>query len=310
MLHLHSRTDVNQGKSGRHPLGDAAAALPSPRGSRRSPVFGGRCKFPLPQSRTRIGSTAQMLAIAGLHTLASPLGAHPTLRHCIAALAALQKRVGVCSSSWAAGAERSAAAAAPPVAAVPVDRLQRAISPQVCERLRRDGYAVVDNVLGEPASAALRAEVAALRGSMHKACTAVAVVEAAEACHGITPSLGVIRPRCNVAWVMVRTRARLSVHWCPVPVTSSLPPPLPAAELHTPGGGRRHRPAGEGACVGGGADAGGDAGGRGSGWEGAGRCVWEGEGGAGQRCVCGGLELMLGATQAGTVLILCSSTCK
>ncbi|PSC70828.1 coiled-coil domain-containing 94-like protein isoform A [Micractinium conductrix] len=33
------------------------------------------------------------------------------------------------------------------------------------------GSSMVDNVLGEPASAALRAEVAALRGSMHKNCT-------------------------------------------------------------------------------------------------------------------------------------------
>jgi len=43
----------------------------------------------------------------------------------------------------------------------------------VCQHLRQHGYAVIDNVLGEPTAAALRAEIAALRDTraMHKNCT-------------------------------------------------------------------------------------------------------------------------------------------
>lgn len=62
------------------------------------------------------------------------------------------------------------AAAASVGAVVPVERLQRAITPAVCEQLRRQGYAVVDNALGADTAARLREEVASVRGTkaMHK----------------------------------------------------------------------------------------------------------------------------------------------
>jgi hypothetical protein len=52
-----------------------------------------------------------------------------------------------------------------------VDRLQRAITPAVCEHLRVCGYAVVDNVFGDACAAALRDEVVALRHTMHRNAT-------------------------------------------------------------------------------------------------------------------------------------------
>jgi hypothetical protein len=81
------------------------------------------------------------------------------------------------SPAWAAGSVAAAAGGAESVAVsatgkspdrVPVERLQQAITPAVCEGLRRNGYAVVDGVFGEAAAAALRGEVAALRRHMHK----------------------------------------------------------------------------------------------------------------------------------------------
>jgi Rps23 Pro-64 3,4-dihydroxylase Tpa1-like proline 4-hydroxylase len=54
-----------------------------------------------------------------------------------------------------------------------VERLQRIITPQLCDSLRHNGFAVVDNVFGLETAAALREELAAVRGTaaMHKNCT-------------------------------------------------------------------------------------------------------------------------------------------
>lgn len=51
---------------------------------------------------------------------------------------------------------------------VPVERLQRAITPAVCDALRRQGYAVVDGALGAETAARLRQELVGLRSAMHK----------------------------------------------------------------------------------------------------------------------------------------------
>ena len=91
-------------------------------------------------------------------------------------LEAVQRALSSLAAASGGGisAAASSAAASPaggPPSSVPVDRLQQAITPQVCEHLQQHGYAVVDNVFGEQAAAALRAEVAAVRGRMHKNCT-------------------------------------------------------------------------------------------------------------------------------------------
>lgn len=136
-----------------------------------------------------------------------------------------------------------AADAMPPVAAaaaavptrVPVERLMRAINPDVCQELRDHGFAVIDNVFGAGTAAALRAEVHALKqqGHMHK-------VLLRGRGRAIRPALG----RCS----------RLSCSRY-----AALPPRWPA-ELHAPGARGQHGPAGEGAHPRGGADAAGHAG--------------------------------------------------
>lgn len=94
-------------------------------------------------------------------------------------LAALQSRSLTTSTAAGRRAEQGAAPAATAaspgtsaaISSVPVERLQRAITPNVCQRLRQRGFAIVDNVLGGTVAAALRGEVAALRRHMHKNCT-------------------------------------------------------------------------------------------------------------------------------------------
>lgn len=74
--------------------------------------------------------------------------------------------------SFAATDPPGPAAPAPTQAdALPVDRLQRAITPQVAESLAACGYAVVDGVFGGEWAGRLRGEVAALRPHMHANCT-------------------------------------------------------------------------------------------------------------------------------------------
>lgn len=101
--------------------------------------------------------------------------------------------------------EPAAAAAASPTR-VPVERLQRAITPAVCDALRRQGFAVVDNALGEAAAALLRQELAGLRSAMHKANVAAGQVvgclplrccpQAAAACRASCITLTVMEPPC------------------------------------------------------------------------------------------------------------------
>jgi hypothetical protein len=86
------------------------------------------------------------------------------------ALSSLAANSGKTTAAFAASSAAATSPAGAPVS-VPVERLQQAITPRVCEHLQRHGYAVVDNVFGEQAAAALRAEVAAVRGRMHKNCT-------------------------------------------------------------------------------------------------------------------------------------------
>ena len=109
---------------------------------------------------------------------AGPLGVLAQLEHSLLGrggiLRALSSAAGAPAPPQpsAAAADAAATPSAPTApASIPVQRLQHAITPQVCEHLRRRGYAVVDGALGEEAAAALRAEVAAVRGHMHKNCT-------------------------------------------------------------------------------------------------------------------------------------------
>lgn len=70
-----------------------------------------------------------------------------------------------------AGAARTltaaAAAGAPAEQQQPLRRLQSAITPEVCEALRRSGYAVVDGAFGAERAAEFKSEIQALRGHMH-----------------------------------------------------------------------------------------------------------------------------------------------
>lgn len=70
-----------------------------------------------------------------------------------------------------AGAARTltatAATAAPAEQERPLRRLQSAITPAVCEALRRSGYAVVDGAFGAERAAEFKSEIQALRGQMH-----------------------------------------------------------------------------------------------------------------------------------------------
>jgi hypothetical protein len=86
----------------------------------------------------------------------------------------LPRRISTAIGSADASGDAVPAAAASisaPLLQVPVGRLQHAITPPVCEHLRRHGFAVIDGVFGGEAAAALRAEVEALRHMMHKNCT-------------------------------------------------------------------------------------------------------------------------------------------
>ncbi|KAL4439271.1 hypothetical protein ABPG77_004173 [Micractinium sp. CCAP 211/92] len=119
----------------------------------------------------RLLAVAKALACAPAH--------NPSLLQAARALlAAVQCRTFASSAAaWrsaeqglpAAAAANSTSSAA--LLSVPVEQLQRAITPEVCQHLRRRGFAVVDNVLGGRAAAALREEVVALRQQMHRNCT-------------------------------------------------------------------------------------------------------------------------------------------
>jgi len=54
---------------------------------------------------------------------------------------------------------------------IPSDRIQDAISPQVCLNLQRQGFAIVDGFLGDSITEAVRAEIISLRPHMHRNCT-------------------------------------------------------------------------------------------------------------------------------------------
>lgn len=85
------------------------------------------------------------------------------------ALAASRAALAIAQRFTTAASAAAGAAAAPAVAArLPTDRLQRAITPAVCQSLRHNGYAVIDGVFGEETAAALRGELQAMRGHMHK----------------------------------------------------------------------------------------------------------------------------------------------
>lgn len=72
------------------------------------------------------------------------------------------------TASSDSGGDGAGGSSTTPPPTVPVQRLQHAITPQVCDHLRRRGFAVIDGVFGPETAAALRAEVAAVRGAMHK----------------------------------------------------------------------------------------------------------------------------------------------
>lgn len=91
--------------------------------------------------------------------------ASPAYRVASGLAAAVSQRALYASGSSAQAAAAGGEAAVPDV--LPVERLQYAITPAVAAALEQRGYAVIDGVFGSTWAARLRAEVAALRGSMH-----------------------------------------------------------------------------------------------------------------------------------------------
>lgn len=100
-------------------------------------------------------------------------------------------------------------------------RLQRAISPQLCEHLTRKGWAVADGVFGSDVTSALRTELASLAPSMQHNSTVLVHPASGTS---LLPKLAINEAELRDP-VCVREGGEGGEGWHSPPVQPAMPPP-------------------------------------------------------------------------------------